>query len=105
MKARPVSALSHQAVFHTTLDAGLRAVFGSVRLSCRTVNGEHIGCSPRPERFGEDVGKCVKTLISLGFTAKHVSRSLAKNAAATGYAQYSTHPRGGELVASNRKPL
>jgi hypothetical protein len=54
------------------------------------VNVEHIGYSPRPERFGEDVGKYVKTLISLGFTAKHVSRSLAKNAAATGYAQYFT---------------
>jgi hypothetical protein len=82
-----------------------RAVFGCVRPSCRTVNRARIGCSPRPEHFGEDVGKCVKTLISLGFTAKHVSRSLAKNAAATGYAQYSTHPSDGEMVARNRKPL
>jgi hypothetical protein len=69
------------------------------------VNVERIGFSPRPQRFGEDVGNHVKLLISLNFTAKHVSRSLAKNAAATGYAQYSTHPRGGELVALKQKPL
>jgi hypothetical protein len=67
------------------------------------VNGKHIGNSPRPQRLGEDVGNYMKPLISLSFTAKHVPRSLAKNAAATGYAQYSTYPRGGELVESKRK--
>ncbi len=83
----------------------LRAIFKLVRPSCGDVNGEHIGYSPRPQRLGEDVGNRVKPLISLNFGAKHVSRSLAKNAAATGYVQYSTHPRGCELVTSKRKPL
>jgi hypothetical protein len=34
----------------------------------------------------------MKSLMVISVSAKHVSRSLAKNAAATGYAQYFTHP-------------